>query len=112
MAGAVDLDPDTIRPATGIAYQDDNGNWHAGPDAVKNGQAEQVGEFISGDYAKKARGLRRNANMIKNIMREHNEGEGTTEKEAREIARDVQRELRDAETEEERRDIWRQYVNS
>lgn len=108
MPGPIDLDPDTIRPITDIAYQDSQGNWRAGPDA----KGYEKGQFVSPGYAKKARSLRRNSNMVKNIMREANEGKGVSESKAREISHEVRNKLQDADSEEERREIWRQYVNS
>lgn len=108
MPGPINLDADTIRPPTDIAYKDDAGNWRAGPDA----KGYDKGQFVSGDYAQRARAVRRNANMVKNIMREANEGEGVSETEAREISTEIRERLDDAESEEERRGIWRQYVNS
>lgn len=104
MPGAVELDADTIKPPSNIAYQDDAGNWHAGPDY--KGASE--GSFVDPSSAKMRRSLRQNANMVKQIMRSND----VDETEARETSHTIREELRDAEGEEERREIWKQYVNS
>jgi len=73
-----------------LAYQDDNGNWRAGPDAVENGHAEQVGQFVPEDYAQKARSTRQNANAVKQNMRKQD----MSESEAREYVNERVDELR------------------
>lgn len=79
MPGPIELDETIIRPMTDLAYQDSNGNWHAGPDAVSNGKAENIGEFVSESYAQKARKQRQHMNAVKQNMRKQD----MTEKQAR-----------------------------
>jgi len=75
MTGPVDIDPDIRKPVTDLAYKDDDGNWHAGPDL----DGHQEGEFISESLAKNARKNRQRVNFVKSVMRN-----GNTEEEARE----------------------------
>lgn len=102
MPGAVDLDENTINPVSDIAYKDDAGNWRAGPDAKKG---YQQGQFIDSDYAERATSIRRTTNLIKSIQRARD----VSESEARDLKDDMVSELEDAETKEERRDIWQKY---
>jgi len=116
MPGPIDIDPSTIRSKEEIAYQDADGNWRAGPQAfgygkeldsegnVKNPYPGQ-GEFVSADYANTARGIRRKTNLVKSIQR----SKEVDESEAREAADEMIDALQDAETEEERKDIWQKY---
>lgn len=77
MPGAVDLDPSKEYSLDAIAVKDEAGNWRAGPD---NTQGKQTGQFISEDYAKRARASRKVSNDVKRAMRSND----TSEKVARE----------------------------
>jgi len=104
MPGAIHLDADTIRPPTNIAYKDEADNWRAGPDA----KGYEKGQFVEAAYAKQARGIRKNANMVKQIMRWND----VNENQARKTSHTIREKLKDAESEDERREIWKQYVDS
>lgn len=91
MPGAVDLNPDKVKPLSDIARkvgERANGSpiYVAGPDAVKAGKADHIGQIVSNSYARQARGIRQNANQVKSLMREHN----TTEYVAREYSKDLE----------------------
>ena len=104
MPGAVELNPNKVKPLTDIARKDENGSWRAGPD---NKKGLEPGQFISADYAEKARSSRANANFVKSIMR----NKDVPESEAREIGDDLRQRLEDADSETERRDIRRELLN-
>lgn len=101
MSGAVDLDANTINPVSDIAYKDDNGNWRAGPDA----KGYKQGQFVDAKYAKTATSIRRTTNLTKSIQRARD----VSESEARELKNEMVEALNEAETKEERRDIWQKY---
>lgn len=105
MPGAVDLNPDIIKPLTDIAFKDESGQWRAGPD---NAKGLEPGQFISSDYAEKARSSRANANFVKQIMRSRD----VSESEAREIGEDFLERLDEADSETERRNIRKELLNS
>lgn len=103
MPGPIDVNPNVVKPLSSIAYQDNNGNWHAGADSKFD-----TGSFVSDTYANRARGYRKNTNFVKSIMR----GRESDESEAREIGKEIREAMDDAESEEERRDIWKRYTGS
>lgn len=88
MPGAIPIDENNIKPLTDIAYQDSSGQWHAGPD---NKKGLKEGQFISGDYAKRARAQRKSTNLIKANMRRRE----VSESEAREFVNKKRQELKD-----------------
>jgi len=106
MAGPIELDAGHIKAKTNIAYKDAQGKWRAGPDA-KSKHVDAAGN-VDPAYAKKATGIRQNANMVKQIMR-WNE---SSESQARETSQIIREKMVEADSEEERRDIWKQYVDS
>lgn len=101
MPGPIEIDPDVIRPQTDIAYQDEAGNWRAGPDA----KGYEPGQFVEVNYAKRATGVRKRTNMVKSIQR----GAEVPEDEARERGRTILEKLEDAETDQEEREIWQEH---
>lgn len=104
MPGAVKLNPDIVKPVTDLAYKDSNGRWHAGPDSGKFNQ----GDFVPEPYARKVRKTRRNVNLKKSIMRKQE----VSEEEATEISQEFLKKMDEAESEEERRDIRKEYLGS
>lgn len=101
MPGAVAIDENTINPPSDIAYQDSNGNWHAGPDAKGYSQ----GSYVPPEYARRATQIRRTTNLVKSIQR----AQGVSENEARKQKDVMVEKLKEAETEKERADIWQKY---
>lgn len=104
MPGAVEIDPSTIRPPTDIAYKDSAGNWRAGPQA----KGYEQGQFVDASYANKARKFRQNTNLTKQFMRSND----LDEAEAREQAREMISRLKEADSEEERKDIRQNFIES
>jgi len=106
MAGAVPLNPDNVKASTDYAMRR-GGNWLAGPKAVENGWANHVGDFISpSNYGVRFYKYRQTMNQRRNIMREY-EGGGTSETEAAKIQTEINKGLRQADTETEKREVWR-----
>jgi hypothetical protein len=70
MPGAVDLNPDSVKPLSDIAEkvgerEDGSAIYQAGPDA----SGYDKGQFVPNDYANKARKIRQNVNSVKAVMR-------------------------------------------
>lgn len=114
MAGAIDLGDESkrgvphyrvINPASDIAYRDKAGRLRAGPD---NPLGYNKGDMVrKEDYPNMFRSLnnRKHTNLVKALMR----SQELTEKEAREQTNELLDELEQAETKEERADIWQKY---
>jgi hypothetical protein len=86
MPGAVDLNPDSVKPLSDIAEkvgerEDGSAIYQAGPDA----KGYEQGQFVPNDYANKARKIRQNVNSVKAVMRRKD----VDEDEARERVKDV-----------------------
>lgn len=79
---AIEPNPEFERSVDAIAYQDERGNWRAGPD---NSKGQPTGSFISSTYAKQARGLRKWNNDVKRAMRS---GEADGFDEGKELVRE------------------------
>lgn len=118
----------TIKPKTHYAKRNSNGQWVAGPKA----KGFQEGQFIptreievSGTIREIPAGnvgrqwtLRRRNNLVKSIMRaqgEYDEDgnliEALPEDEARDMANQMLAELDEAETDSERKKIWKKYAS-
>jgi hypothetical protein len=86
MPGAVDLNPDIVKPLSDIAEKvgerpDGSAIYQAGPDA----KGYDEGQFVPNDYANKARKIRQNTNSVKSVMRDLD----IEESEARERVKNV-----------------------
>lgn len=89
----VGVDPSFENPLDQIAYQDDNGQWRAGPDAkgYESGQfVPQEGDDLKGNVAR-ARSMRKYKNDVKRTMRRHDD---MNQEEAMELVNEY-REMKD-----------------
>lgn len=101
--------------ATKVGERQDGSNiYQAGPDAKDYKQ----GQIVPNDYAEKARKLRRNTNLVKEIMIKQNKGgtdrigDTVSEEKARGLAREYKDKIDKADTEEERDNIRSEYFGS
>lgn len=96
-------DSPTFKPMTDIARKitTDQGNtvYLAGPDAVAKGKAENIGDFLSPDYAEPARSMRQYWNAVKQNHQKRDDIDSVQE--AREFVGEKAQELRDEKAKDE-----------